>query len=59
MAYGEMAECSKPRGLPIREILVRKKQTLEEEIKDIDRALVLYDNNPDIEELSNLVRRLV
>jgi len=47
-----------PTSMPIRDRLLREKQKLSERIADIDRALSLYDKNPDIEELTNLIGRI-
>ena len=47
-----------PSNMPIRGRLEREKKRLSDRIADIDRALSLYDKNPDIEELTNLIGRI-
>ncbi len=41
-----------------RQRLGRLKKSLQDRIKDIDRALELLDKNPDMEELHDLLRRV-
>lgn len=41
-----------------RQRLTRLKQNLEERIKDINLALQLLDKNPEIEQLTDLLRRI-
>lgn len=61
---GGMGELKVPcEGMPtqmlIRDRLLQEKARLVERICDIDRALNLYDANPGIEELTNLMGRLI
>ncbi len=41
-----------------RDYLVRLRQGLMSQIADIDRCLVIFEKNPEIEELTNILRRL-
>ena len=63
MIGGQGAMEAKCEGMPtqmkVRDKLLREKKRLEERIDDIDRALALYDKNPDIEELTNLIGRII
>lgn len=50
---------SYPGQISVRDKLLRERKRLEDKIADIDRALELYSNNPDIEELTNLLGRVI